>query len=102
MSHDLILSRAARQFMKKIKDKKLKIEFRHALGMIQKNPHEAGKMKKGDLAGVLGYDFFHNGTMYEIAYIIEEDEEGDFVIVILAGTREQFHEQLKRYIKSSR
>lgn len=36
---------------------------------------------------------------YEIAYLIYE-EDGKLVVVILAGTRENFYQQLKRYIKS--
>ncbi len=35
---------------------------------------------------------------YELAYtVIEEDEEN--VVVILAGTRENFYKELKRYMK---
>ncbi|WP_148411904.1 type II toxin-antitoxin system RelE/ParE family toxin [Murimonas intestini] len=37
-------------------------------------------------------------TSYEIAYrIYEEDDK--VVVVILAGTRENFYEELKRYMK---
>jgi mRNA interferase RelE/StbE len=41
---------------------------------------------------------FYARTNYEIAYRIYE-EENKLVVVVLAGTRENFHEQLKRYMK---
>jgi hypothetical protein len=52
----------------------------------------------GDLAGIYGYDVYYSGTNYEIAYRVYED--GDkIVVVILAGTRENFYDELKRYMK---
>lgn len=36
--------------------------------------------------------------MYEIAYTISEFN-GKKVVVLLAGTRENFYDELKRYIK---
>jgi mRNA interferase RelE/StbE len=51
--------------------------------------------RKGDLAGVYGYDIKHNGINYEIAYSIQEDDEGNIALVILAGTREQYYKELK-------
>ena len=59
--------------------------------------HTVGEAKTGDLAGVFGYDIYYNKTNYEIAYRIYE-EDGKLVVVILAGTRENFYEQLKRYV----
>ena len=59
-----------------------------------------GSMKTGDLSGVYGYDVFYQGANYEIAYRIEENQNGEMVVVILAGTRENFYEDLKRYLKS--
>jgi mRNA interferase RelE/StbE len=98
---DLITSPAAKRFFKKIKDKELVEKFKTALTEIQLNPYQAGELKKGDLAGIFGYDVYHKGTNYEIAYTIQEDENGNLVIIILAGTREQFYKELKRYIKST-
>jgi len=45
-----------------------------------------------------GYDVKYSGVNYELAYRIYE-EENRFVVVILAGTRENFYEELKRLIK---
>ncbi len=88
---------AASKYLRKIKDKKLKAAFRESLLAIARDPY-AGHEKKGDLAGVYGWDLFYARTNYEIAYLIHE-EEGRIVVVMLAGTRENFYEQLKRYIK---
>ena len=57
-----------------------------------------GTRKVGDLRGIYGYDVKHVGTNYEIAYRIYEDGN-QLVVVILAGTRENFYDELKRLIK---
>ena len=84
-------------YLGKINEKGLKKSFENALKSIQENPY-IGKPKKGDLSGIYGYDVFYNKTNYEIAYKIYE-EKGKYVVVILAGTRENFYEELKRYMK---
>ena len=90
-------STASRKYFKKINEKGLKKSFENALKSIQENPY-IGKPKKGDLSGIYGYDVFYNKTNYEIAFKIYE-EKGKYVVVILAGTRENFYEELKRYMK---
>ncbi|EOC99360.1 MULTISPECIES: type II toxin-antitoxin system RelE/ParE family toxin [Bacillota] len=89
-------SQAARYF-KKLKEKPLKDAYKTALQKISKDPY-IGQPKRGDLSGIYGYDVRYQGTNYEIAYTINE-VNGKKVIVLLAGTRENFYEQLKRYIK---
>lgn len=101
MKFDLIMSPATEKFIKKLKDKSLKKKFKEAFKDIQLDPYVAGELKKGDLAGIYGCDIYHDGSNYEVAYTIQEDEEGNLVLIILAGSREQFYQQLKRYIKSS-
>lgn len=102
MKFDLITSPATDNFIKKLKDKPLRKKFKDAFEEIQLDPFNVGEAKKGDLAGVYGYDIYHNRTNYEIAYTIDQDDEGNLVLVILAGTREQFYQELKRYIKASK
>ncbi len=102
MDYELITSPATEKFIKKLKDKQLKGKFREAFHEIQLNPFKAGEQKKGDLAGVYGYDIYHNRTNYEIAYIVEQDEEDKLVLIILAGTRERFYDELKRYMKTTK
>ena len=79
-------STASRKYFKKINEKGLKKSFENALKSIQENPY-IGKP-----------NVFYNKTNYEIAYKIYE-EKGKYVVVILAGTRENFYEELKRYMK---
>ncbi len=89
-------SQAARYF-KKLKEKPLKKTYENELRKIMQNPY-IGPPKRGDLSGVYGVDLRYKGINYEIAYTIHEDG-GKKVIVLLAGTRENFYEQLKRYRK---
>lgn len=56
-------------------------------------------MKAGDLAGVYGYDIYYNKTNYELAYTVEY-RDNKIIVVILAGTRENFYDELKRYMKN--
>jgi mRNA-degrading endonuclease RelE of RelBE toxin-antitoxin system len=86
----------AARFLKKLKDKQLKALFQEAIDKIIKDP-TIGDPKTGDLSGIYGYDIYYNKTNYELAYRIELVED-TIVVVIMAGTRENFYEALKRYI----
>jgi hypothetical protein len=96
--HKLTILPAAAHFLKKIKEKPLKLEFQKTIDNIIQNSY-GGEPKTGDLSGVYCYDFFYNKTNYEIAYTIIEGNDKT-VVIILAGTRENFYNQLKRYMKS--
>ena len=93
----------AAKYLKKLKDKKLKKLYQDAIDAILDNPFIAEE-KIGDLSGVRSYDFYYSKTNYELAYTIEyvqseNTEEPEMIVVIMAGTRENFYEQLKRYLK---
>jgi mRNA-degrading endonuclease RelE of RelBE toxin-antitoxin system len=88
----------AAKFIKKLKDKNLKDLYKKAIDEIC-NDYTVGEEKTGDLTGVYGYDIYYNKTNYELAYTIEQVGE-QVVVVIMAGTRENFYDQLKRYLKS--
>ncbi len=90
------ISPSASKYFKKLRDKKLKDLFKKSIEEIRENPY-AGQLKKGDLSGIYGYDFYYQGTNYEIAYVIEELDDGKIIVIIMAGTRENFYEQLKKY-----
>ena len=96
MTEGRFLPPAAR-FLKKLKDKKLKTLYQEAIDKIRED-HTVGTAKAGDLSGIYGYDIFYNKTNYELAYRVEY-VENQIIVVILAGTRENFYEELKRYIK---
>lgn len=87
----------AAKYIKKLKDKKLKSLYQEAVDAIRED-YTVGEPKNGDLAGFYGYDIYYNKTNYELAYTIER-VDGELVVVVMAGTRENFYEELKRYIK---
>jgi mRNA interferase RelE/StbE len=93
----LVILPPAARFLKRLKEQPLKKAFQNAIDEILANPYIC-KAKTGDLSGVWAYDFFYNKTNYELAYTILEENE-DTVVVILAGTRENFYDDLKRYMK---
>ena len=57
-----------------------------------------GEAKTGDLSGMYGYDIYYNRTNYELAYTVTYLED-KVVVVIMAGTKENFYEQLKQYMR---
>jgi len=85
------------KYLKKIKEKSLIALFKNALVEISTNPYTAGEAKKGDLAGIYCRDVHYNKTNYEIAYQILEVGE-QLVVVIHIGTRENFYNEVKRYM----
>lgn len=95
--YEVKYSKAAERYFKKLVDKKLRGVFKSAIETISDNPY-AGSQKSGDLKGIYGYDVKYIGISYEIAYHIYE-EENQYVVVILAGTRENFYDDLKRLIR---
>lgn len=87
----------AERYLKKIKDKKLLLKYKEAIDEIL-GDYTVGEAKTGDLSGIYCYDIFYNKTNYELAYRVEF--VGDVVVVvIMAGTRENFYNELKRYMK---
>jgi len=95
--HKLVILPPAARYLKKIKEKPLMAAFQKAVDEILKDPH-IGNPKTGDLFGVYSYDIYYSKTNYELAYTIIEDNN-ETVVVILAGTRENFYTELKRYMK---
>lgn len=96
--YQLIFLPPSEKYFKKLKEKNLKQKYKNALEEIRKNPY-IGEEKYGDLAGIYGYDIYYNKTNYEIAYRIYDLPNDEKVIVIMAGTRENFWDTLKRYMK---
>ena len=90
-------SRAAEKYLKKIKDKHLLAAFKVAVDKLKIDPY-IGSQKTGDLRGVFGYDVKYGGINYELAYRIYE-ENNQLIVVLLAGTRENFYDELKRMLK---
>ena len=95
--YEIRFTGAAEKYLKKVKEKSLKKSFQEALQKIRSDPY-IGELKTGDLAGVYCLDVYYGKTNYELAYRIYE-EDGQMVVVILAGTRENFYDELKRFMK---
>lgn len=89
-------SPAAVKYIKKIRNKQLKTELKKAIDQIANDPY-VGEAKMGDLQGLFGYDVYYDSVNYEIAYTVKEMEI--LVTIIMVGTRENFYNELKRYIK---
>ncbi len=88
----------AERYFRKLKDKQLKNKFREVVSRIRSNPR-IGEAKSGDLRGLYGLDIYHNKTNYELAYRIAQLDGGQTVVVVMAGTRDNFYKELKRYLK---
>jgi len=91
--YEILFTSQAERYFKKIKEKPLKEAYKNALTKLGENPY-VGHPKVGDLAGVYGFDIKYKSINYEIAYTISE-VEGKKILVLLAGTRENFYEQFK-------
>lgn len=91
----LIISPAAGKYLKKVKDKKLKSLFKDAIDEIIADPM-VGDAKVGDLEGISTYAFRYNKTDYRVAYTVEYVND-ETVVVILAGTHENFYKELKKH-----
>ncbi len=87
----------AAKFIKKPRDKNLKKLYQEAIDIIRKD-YTVGEARTGDLSGVYGYDIYYNRTNYELAYTVEYFEDS-VIVVIMAGTRENFYDQLKQYMR---
>ena len=70
----LIILPPAAHFLKKIKEKPLKLKFQKVIDDIIQNPY-IGDTKISDLSGVYYCDFFHNKTNYELAHTIIENSK---------------------------
>ena len=89
----------AARFIKKLKDKKLKMIYKDVIDRIAED-YTIGETKKGDLSGVYGYDIYYNKTNYELAYTVETHKD-TVIVVVMSGTRENFYDELKQYLKST-
>ena len=95
--YEIQFTTQASRYFKKLKEKPLKKAYATALLKLKTDPY-IGTPKRGDLSGIYGFDLKYQGINYEIAYTIQEVGDKK-IIVLLAGTRENFYEQLKRSIK---
>lgn len=94
----VIYSPIAERYLKKLKDKALARKYKEAISNIRLNPN-IGQAKSGDLDGIHCLDIYLNHTNYELAYRVTQLINGKVIVIIMAGTRENFYKELKRYMK---
>jgi mRNA interferase RelE/StbE len=51
------------------------------------------------LDGIYCYDVDYDNVNYEIAYTLGENQQGEVIVIIMAGSRENFYDALKKYMK---
>lgn len=97
MAYNVFIEKRVLKYIRKLKDKKLRTTIRNAIyDEIAADPYEAGDHEVGDLHAFYAYKFHYQKSQYRIAYTI--DDNGDLVIIVLVGTRENFYDVLKRLI----
>ncbi len=94
----VVYTKNAENYFKKLKEKQLKGAYKNAIMSIRDNP-DIGDAKSGELRGIYCVDIFHNRINYELAYRVSHTEAGRMVVIIMAGTRENFYKEIKRYLK---
>ena len=87
----------AHNYIKKLKDKRLKELIQASVDKIIKDPY-VGDPKTGDLKGIYSFDLYYQRCNYEISYKIIETEE-PYILFIMVGTRENYYNELKKYLK---
>ena len=89
---------AAERYFRKLRDKRLLSAFENAITLIRENP-SLGQAKKGDLAGIYSYDIIVDSVNYELAYRLVRLNNGSMIVIVMAGTRENFYRELRKYMR---
>ena len=87
------------RYFKKINDAGLKQAFIGIRKEILLDP-KSGDDKTADLSGFYTKTVRYKGVQYRVAYRIYDEEKT--VYFILAGTRENFYDDLKRYLREQK
>lgn len=95
MAYEVKLQRRVIRYLKKLTDRKLKARFADLIYSTIAQDPETGDAKTGDLTGVYSMEFQDHGVDYCVAYRIEGRT---VVVVLLAGTHEEFYRELKRIL----
>lgn len=92
---DIQLKNTVIRYLKKIKERKLKERFVDLIYTTIADDPESGDAKTGDLSGIYTMGFRYQKTEYRVAYMISPPTT---VIVLLAGSHEDFYTSLKRQL----
>lgn len=94
--YQIYLEPQVKKYLKKMKDKKLKERFITLIfDEIALSPKTIGQQKKGNLSEYWVANLRYQKTDYRIAYTIIDEK---IIPILLAGTHENFYEQLKRML----
>ena len=78
------------------RQKALLESYKEQVGIFLQDPL-AGSVLKGDLSGYKCWDWTFRGVSLRIVYKVFEGDK--HIIICYFGTRENFYEEVKRYLK---
>ncbi|GEO69884.1 type II toxin-antitoxin system RelE/ParE family toxin [Levilactobacillus acidifarinae] len=96
MAYKVRLAKRVIKFLKKQKDQQLKKKCLNVIYDEIANHPDKGLAKRGDLSEFFTQGFRYAQVTYRMAYTI--DDVGDIVVIFLAGSHENFYEELKRVL----
>jgi len=95
LTYKVVLSRPAKQYLKKLKSKPLKSRFLTLIyDDIAENPSK-GNLKQGALAGIYTRKITFQKNQYRLAYVCRDQ---NIIVFLLIGNHENFYQQLRKYI----
>lgn len=95
MAYEIVPSHQVKSYLKKLKERELKQAFITIIYDLIATTPTAGHQKKGDLAGIYVQSLKYRGTQYRLAYTVVDEK---LVLLLIAGTHENFYQQLRNYL----
>jgi len=95
LSYKRFITSSAKRSFKKL-PKRIREDILVATEALENNP-SAGERLTGPLSFIYSFHFKSQNVEYRVAYTI--DQERKYIIMHLAGPRENFYEKLRRLFK---
>lgn len=93
MAYDISIPNRVKKYLKKIKDKRFKALIVKTIFEDIANHPDHGRAKTGDLTGIYVWNLTYQKTAYRIAYTFEDQK---LIVIVLAGSHENFYNKLKQ------
>ena len=92
------LTKKMERLLKAIRKKSphLHAQLSDAQESIVKDLLAVGKLLKGDLKGLMSYDFNFKGIGIRICYVVQTKDK--HITFVFCGTRENFYREVKNYL----